>query len=114
MICEYCLKALHGLKKKIIKHVNVSQDSREHYFCSHSCKDRWCFRLQRATERILVVWSIGSYLDRFFFVKKLVKVRNASQIGSEGKKSFFTAHIVNIDSLELVESNGRKMLKVRS
>ena len=112
MICEYCGNTLHGLKKKIVRHVNISQSAREHFFCSQSCKDRWCFRLQQTTQRILVVWSIGSYLDRFFFVKKLVKVRTASQLGSEGKKSYFTAHITEIDRLELVEANGRKVLKV--
>jgi len=114
MLCEYCGNALHGPKTRLIKHVNVSQSAREHYFCSQSCKDKWCFRLQRATQRILIVWSIGSYLDRFFFVKKLVKVRNASQVGSEGKKSFFTAHLAEIDRLELVESHGKKLLTVRT
>ncbi len=112
MLCEYCGITLQGTKKKIVRHVNVSQSAREHYFCSQSCKDKWCFRLQQATQRIFVVWSLGSYLDRFFFVKKLVKVRNASQLGSEGKKSFFTAPIAKVDRLELVESGGRKMLKV--
>ena len=112
MICEYCGVSLHG--KKIVKHVNTSQSAREHYFCSQSCKDKWCYRVQQTTERTLVIWSIGYYLNRFFFVKKLVKVRNASQVGSEGKKSFFTAHIVDIDRLELVEYNGRKVLKVRT
>lgn len=112
MTCEYCRIAFHKLKKKPIKHVNVSQSTREHYFCCLSCKDKWCFRVQQATQRILVVWSIGAYLDRFFFVKKMVKVRNPSQVGSEGEKSFFTTPIAKVDRLELVESNGRKVLKV--
>jgi len=114
MICEYCAKGLSGLKKKLVTHVNVSQPAQVHNFCSQSCKDKWCFQLQRTTQRILVVWSIGSYLDRFFFVKKLVKVRNASQMGSEGKKSFFTDRITKIDRLDLVDYEGRKVLKVKT
>ncbi len=66
------------------------------------------------TQRTLVLWSLGSYLTRFFFVKKLVTVRNTSQVGSEGKKSFFTANIALIDRLELVESEGKKTPKVRT
>jgi len=114
MNCEYCLNVLRELKKKPIVHVNVSQSARKHYFCSQSCKDKWCFRLQQATQRILVVWSIGAYSNRYFFVKKLVKVRNASQVGSEVEKSFFSTPIAKIDRLELVESGGKKMLKVRT
>ncbi len=114
MICEYCGGILNGLKKKIVRHVNISQSAREHFFCSQSCKDKWCFRVQQTTQRTLVVWSIGSYLSRYFFVKKMVKVRNASQVGSEGKKSFFTANIALIDCLELEESGGKKMLKVKT
>ena len=114
MLCEYCGISLHRLKKKVVRHVNISQSAREHCFCSLSCKDKWSFRLQRATQRILVVWSIGSYSNRFFFVKKLVRVRNDSKLGSEGKKSFFTTNIALIDSLELVELKGKKMLKVRT
>ena len=114
MICEYCGVTLQGLKKKHVRHVNISQSAREHYFCSQTCKDKWSYRVQQRTQRILVVWSIGSYLNRFFFVKKLVKVRNASQVGSEGKKSFFTFNIALVDCLELVEFEGKKTLKVRT
>lgn len=114
MICEFCGVTLHALKKRLVRHVNISQSSREHYFCSQSCKDEWCYRVQRINQRTLVVWSVGSYLSRFFFVKKLVTVSNASQVGSEGKKSFFTANIALIELLELVESEGKKTLKVKT
>ncbi|MFX0076095.1 MAG: hypothetical protein ACFE96_11670 [Candidatus Hermodarchaeota archaeon] len=105
---------LRNIGKKIVEHINISQHQQIHQFCSQSCRDKWCAQLQRKKTRIIVVWSIGSYVGRFFFVKKLMKIRSPSLLGSEPHKSFFKSNFGEIESLELVDLNGRKVLKVKT
>ncbi|MHA2289904.1 MAG: hypothetical protein ACXABG_14055 [Promethearchaeota archaeon] len=114
MICEYCGASLKSLGKKAVEHVNISQPKKTHYFCSQACKDKWCLQLQRNKTRLLVTWCVGSYIDRYFFVKKLMRVRSPSLLGSESNKSYFRANFHEVEMLELVEFNGKKVLKVKS
>ena len=114
MICEYCGNSFKKGNKGSVEHVNVSQLTRKHFFCSQACKDGWCFRLQKRTSRVIVAWALGSYFDRYFFVKKLIKVSNPSLLGSEGNKSRFSSNLCEVEPLILVEFNGRKSLKVKN
>ncbi|NVM16973.1 MAG: hypothetical protein HWN80_04605 [Candidatus Lokiarchaeota archaeon] len=113
MICEYCGDSLRCPGKNIIEHINISQPRQIHLFCSHVCKDKWCIQLQRNKSRLLVMWSVGSYIGRYFFVKKLMNVHSPSLLGSETNKSYFKSNFREIEVLELVELNGKKVLKVR-
>jgi hypothetical protein len=113
MICEYCGISLKSLGKKAVEHVNVSQPKKIHSFCSQSCKDNWCLQLQKNKSRLLVTWCIGAYIGRYFFVKKLMRVRSPSKLGTESNKSYFKANIQEVERLEIVEFNGRKVLKVK-
>jgi len=114
MICEYCGDSLRNPEKKILEHVNISQPRQTHHFCSQSCKDKWCLQLQKKKSRLLVMWSVGSYIGRYFFVKKLIKVRSPSLLGSETNKSYFISNFQEIETLELVELNGKRVLKVKN
>ena len=115
MICEYCGKIFDSkaLKKKI-EHVNIAQTTRRHRFCSLICKEKWCLQVQNRRSRMLVIWAIGSYVDKYFFLKKLMKVRSPSLLGSETKKTYFKSNFDEIETLELVKSNGKKILKVKT
>ena len=114
MICEYCGIALKSLGKKIVEHINISQPQKTHYFCSQVCKDKWCLQLQKNKTRLLVTWCVGSYIDRYFFVKKLMRVHSPSLLGSESNKSYFKSNFQEVETLELVEFNGKRVLKVRT
>ncbi|MBY9016198.1 MAG: hypothetical protein KGD68_10940 [Candidatus Lokiarchaeota archaeon] len=114
MICEYCGESFKGSEKKIVEHVNLAQKSKRHQFCSLRCKDKWCLQVQNRNSRILVIWAIGSYFDKYFFVKKLMKVRSPSLLGSETKKSYFKSNFKEIETLELVNANGKKVLQVKT
>jgi recombinational DNA repair protein RecR len=115
IICEYCGESFNAraLIKKI-EHVNIAQSTRRHRFCSTKCKDKWCLQVQSRKSRILVIWAIGSYIDKYFFLKKHIKVRSPSLLGSETKKSFFKSNFDEIEALELVNLNGKKVLKVKT
>lgn len=113
MICEYCGESLRGSEKKKVEHVNIAQNTKIHRFCSPRCKDKWCLQIQNRKSRLLVIWAIGSYIDKYFFVKELMKVRSPSKLGLEAKKSYFKHNFQEIERLELVKSNGKKVLKVK-
>ena len=114
-ICEYCGESLNSkvLKKKV-EHVNIAQKTKKHRFCSLTCKDKWTLQVQNRKSRMLVIWAIGSYIDKYFFLNKLMKVRSPSLLGSEAKKTFFKSNFDEIETLELVKSNGKKILKVKT
>ncbi len=116
MICEYCGESfkIQGSEKKKVEHVNIAQKTRTHCFCSSRCKDKWCFQVQNRKSRMLVIWAIGSYIDKYFFLKKLMKVRSPSILGSETKKTYFKSNFDEIETLELIKSNGKKVLKVKT
>ena len=116
MICEYCGESfkIQGSEKKIVEHVNIAQKIRRHRFCSPRCKDKWCLQVQNRKSRMLVIWAIGSYIDKYFFLKKLMKVRSPSLLGSETKKTYFKSNFDEIETLELVNTNGKKILKVKT
>lgn len=113
MICEFCGVSLKSPGKKIVEHINISQPQQSHQFCSQTCKDKWCLQLQKKKSRLIVIWSVGSYVGRYFFVKKLMKIRSPSLLGSETRKSYFKSNFHEVESLELVDLNGRKVLKVK-
>ena len=114
MICEYCGISLKSLGKKVVEHINISQSKKTHYFCSQACKDRWCLQLQKNKTRLLVTWCVGSYVGRYFFIKKFMRVHSPSLLGSESNKSYFRSNFQEVELLELVEFNGKKVLKVRT
>lgn len=114
MTCEYCNNSFKKGNKCTVEHVNVSQSTRKHSFCSQACKDSWVFQLQKRNSRVIVAWAIGFYSDRYFFVKNLLKVSDPSLLGSKGNKSRFIPNLSVIKTLVLVESNGRRMLKVKA
>jgi hypothetical protein len=114
MICEYCGESFKDSKKKIVEHVNITQKTKRHRFCSPSCKDKWSLQVQNRKSRVLVIWAIGSYIDQYFFIKKLMKVCSPSLLGSETKNTYFKSNFNQIETLELVNSNGNKVLKVKT
>lgn len=114
MICEYCGEPFKDSEKKIVEHVNITQKTKRQRFCSPRCKDKWCLQVQNRKSRILVIWAIGSYIDKYFFIKKVIKVHSPSLLGSETKKSYFKSNFNEIEKLELVKSNGKKVLKVKT
>ena len=114
MICEYCGESFKGSDRKKVEHVNIAQKTKKHQFCSTVCKDKWCLQVQSRKSRMLVIWAIGSYIDKYFFLKKLMKVRSPSLLGSETKKSFFKSNFDEIETLELVNLDGKKVLKVKT
>lgn len=114
MICEYCGEPFKDSEKKIVEHVNIAQKTKKYRFCSPGCKDKWCLQVQNRKSRMLVIWAIGSYIDKYFFIKKLMKVCSPSLLGSETKKSYFKSNFNQIETLELVNSNGKKVLKVKT
>ncbi len=114
MICKYCGESFKGSEKKKVEHVNIAQKAKIHRFCSPRCKDKWCLQVQNRTSRMLVIWAIGSYIDKYFFIKKLMKVHSPSLLGSETKKSYFKSNFIKIETLELVTFNGKKVLKVKT
>ncbi|NHJ19676.1 MAG: hypothetical protein EAX91_01945 [Candidatus Lokiarchaeota archaeon] len=113
MTCEFCGISLKGSRKKTVEHINISQPHQTHHFCSLSCKDRWCLQLQRYKARLIVIWSIGSYAGRYFFVKKLMKVRSPSLLSLATNRSYFKPKLQEIELLQLVNLHDRKVLKVR-
>ena len=112
-ICEYCGVPFRGSENKMVEHVNIAQKTCKHRFCSLKCKEKWSLQVQSRKSRMLVIWAIGSYIDKYFFVKELMKVRSPSLLGSETKKTFFKSNFNEIKILELVNSNGKKVLKVK-
>lgn len=112
MICNYCGDSLRSPGKNIVEHVNISQPRQTHYFCSQGCKYKWWLQLQKNKSRLLIMWSVGSYVGRYFFVKKLIRIRSPSLVGSETNKSYFKSKIEEIENLELVELNNMKVLRV--
>ena len=112
MICEFCGKYFSKISSPI-EHVNIAQPLKTHYFCSHICKDKWCFNVKNRKSRILIIWMIGEYQDKSYFIKKLVKVSSPSLLGSEGKNSYFTSNLNKIERLELINSLGRTVLSVK-
>jgi ribosomal protein L24E len=114
MTCEYCGESFKGSGKKKVEHVNIAQKTKTHRFCSPKCKDKWSLQVQNKKSRMLVIWAIGSYIDQYFFIKKLMKVHSPSLLGSETKKSYFKSNFNDIETLELVSSNGKKVLKVKT
>jgi len=115
MICEYCGESFKD-SEKIIEHVNIAQKTKRHRFCSPRCKDKWSLQVQNRKSRMLVIWAIGfaQPIDKYFFIKKLMKVHSPSLLGSETKKSYFKSNFNQIETLELVNSNGKKVLKVKT
>ena len=114
MICEYCGASLKRLGKNVIEHVNVSQPQQRHQFCSLICKESWCLQVQNKKCRLFVMWCIGSYVGRYFFLKRLIRVRSPSLLGSMANKSYFKSNLHEIKSLKLVDLNGKKILKVEN
>lgn len=114
MIYKYCGELFKDSEKKIVEHVNIAQITARHRFCSPRCKDKWCLQVQNRKSRMLVIWAIGSYIDKYFFIKKLMKVHSPSLLGSETKKSYFKSNFNEVETLELVNSNGKKVLKVKT
>ena len=114
IICEYCGESFKSSENKKVEHVNIAQKTRTHRFCSPGCKEKWSLQVQNRRSRMLVIWAIGSYIDKYFFLKKLMKVRSPSLLGSETKKSYFKSNFEEIETLELVETNGKKVLKVKT
>jgi hypothetical protein len=114
MICKYCGESFKDSEKKIIEHVNIAQRTKRHRFCSPICKDKWCLQVQNRTSRTVVIWAIGSYMYKYFFIKKLMKVHSPSLLGSETRKCYFKSNFNEVETLELVNSNGKKVLKVKT
>ena len=86
MICKYCGESFKDSEKKIVEHVNIAQKTKRHRFCSPRCKDKWSLQVQNKKSRMIVIWAIGSYIDQYYFIKKLMKVHSPSLLGSEIKK----------------------------
>ncbi len=114
MICKYCGEPFKDSEKKKVEHVNIAQKTKTHRFCSPRCKNKWSLQVQNRKQRIIIIWAIGSYIDKYFFIKKLMKVHSPSLLGSETKKTYFKSNFNQIETLELTNSNGKKVLKVKT
>ena len=113
-ICKYCGESFKDSENRKVEHVNIAQKTKRHQFCSSKCKDKWSLQVQNRKSRIIVIWAIGSYIDKYFFIKKLMKVYSPSLLGSEAKNTYFKSNFNDIETLELVNSNGKKVLKVKT
>lgn len=113
MSCEHCGIKL-GRKGSAITHTNIAQPLKEHHFCSETCKDKWCFRIQKKTYVYVVMWALGQFKDRYFFIKKKKKTNSPSLIGADGSKSYFFSQLSQVEPLELKELNGRRVLTISS
>jgi len=111
MSCEHCGIKLRR-KESIITHINIAQPLKEHHFCSELCKNKWCYRVQRKTHVYVVMWALGRFKDRYFFIKKKKKTNSPSLVGTDGSKSYFFSQLNQIEVLELKELNGRWVLAI--
>ncbi len=49
MNCEYCGKIMGRIK---VKHINICQPIPSRIFCSKTCKNNWCFDIQKGKIKI--------------------------------------------------------------
>jgi hypothetical protein len=98
MICEYCGKLFSKLKKGRIEHINITQETQKHLFCSIKCKEEWCLHIKKHPIGVMVMWSIGHFNNRFFFVKNFKRVRYPSFIGTEIRYSRFAPSLILCES----------------
>ncbi len=49
MNCEYCGKTKGRIN---VKHINICQPIQSHSFCSKTCKNNWCFDIQKGKIKI--------------------------------------------------------------
>ncbi len=49
MNCEYCGKIMGRIN---VKHINICQPIPSRIFCSKTCKNSWCFDIQKGKIKI--------------------------------------------------------------
>jgi len=111
LICEHCKNKLETKSHKKI-HINIAQPLKTHFFCSDSCRDKWCHQIQKRRTVLVYLWAIGRFNNNFYFLKKKLKTRNIEYIGANGVNSYFTSHLTQIEPLELKKVNGCWHLQV--
>ena len=107
MHCENCQKKIRKFKRLLNKHVNVCQANAMKYFCSKKCKKKWILKFLEDQSKKVVIWTIGEYYDKCFFVRKIISVRLAGSI-----RSCFANDLHKIERLELVNTGVLKILRV--
>jgi hypothetical protein len=101
MRCDFCGKNLSKERQKLYQHVNINQSIQIHAFCSKECRENWCYQLQTKKCRIIVIWALGSFLNRYYFIQKYVKAKNLIHFGIENGVSYFSPELDNIKQLNL-------------
>ena len=110
--CYYCNKNVRRKDKKYILHINIGRSHKKKVFCTKKHRDLWCFQVQKNIGKRATTWGIGSYLGRQFFLKKVIPIKENAFIPTSLNKSYFSPHLNNIKKLELIEKDGRLVLRV--
>ena len=104
MKCEYCDKNVKGRGVLLI---NLLQKPSVRVFCSKKCKIDWSFTSQKGIKKKAVVWAIGAYYNKSFFIQKVINISASRRIYSR-----FTKNLNKIEKLELVNDGILKYLRV--
>ncbi|MFX1257049.1 MAG: hypothetical protein ACFFAN_04270 [Promethearchaeota archaeon] len=103
MICEHCRKKIGG---KGVKLVNFAQFPPMHLFCSKKCKDDWCCNARNIKSGGVMTWTIGVYLSKWFFIKKILNIK-----GPNRQISYFSKDLNSSKNLELIRKGVLKVFK---
>ena len=104
MKCEYCDKNVRG---KGVLLINILQKPSARVFCSKKCKSSWSIDTQKGNNRKAVVWAIGTYYNKSFFIQKVINISASRRVYSR-----FTENLNKLEKLELVNSGILKFLRV--
>jgi hypothetical protein len=104
MKCEYCDKNIRG---KGVLLINIFQKPSARLFCTMKCKKDWSIDTQKGKTRKAVIWAIGNYYNKCFFLKKVINIS-----ASRREFSRFTHDLDKMERLELISQGNMKILKV--
>jgi hypothetical protein len=99
MNCAYCDKKFLGTAGNNVSHVNISQSTQKHVFCTKKCKDKWLSEVRQRKVKKLIFWAVGIYLGRYYFVKKITTIKGFSSPVMLEKKSYFTKNLCRVEEL---------------
>lgn len=106
LLCEYCRKLISG---KGVKLINLAIKVSIRLFCSKKCKDLWVFNYQANRKGGVVAWVIGTYFDKFYFIKRILKVK-----GPNRQITYFSNDINKPKSLEIADKGVLRVSKAKT
>jgi hypothetical protein len=107
MLCEYCGRIIIGKVENNKQLVNVCQRPDIRNFCSKECKDNWCYSVHNNKKRSVIAWTLGAYLNKYFFVKKIINVGPSLPLFSH-----FSKNLDHIEKLKLIKIGDSRILTV--